>query len=150
MIGIVTFVVIVLFVAVALLSLCCIEYSKALKRVNIDYDNATNVLYGIAYDYHIRVIKSGWGDLFEDNNVQNSNCDSGCISILNSNEPIDISNIINGNSCEKYYIYFRIFGKHYLAYSPTEMTSWLKVVSKAREENKNLFGKSSYIDKHKI
>lgn len=134
-------------------SIICHIYKYDHYRLLIEYINKTNpeiikVLQEIACDYRVRVIKAGKGYIKADI-IKASDIERKCINLANDNSSPGYNFKFDDDS-KLYLINFRVFGKCYLAYSDNEVDAWSLVVSKAREESRNLFGRSGYLDRHKI
>lgn len=124
---------------------------------NIEQSEFTlKILQEIAYDYHVRIIRSGQGSLFIDNIIVDEYSPSrGFIDmgsdniIIQPNKDEQISFTFD-KSGKLFLINFRVLGKCYLVYGSNDVIAWLNLINKARSENKKLFSKSSYIDRNKI
>ena len=120
-------------------------YENKLRKTENNNPKILKILQEVACDYRVRVIKAGFGNikLINDKNEQ------GYINLGADNSRQGYQFEIN-DECDMYLINFRVFGKCYLAYANSEIAAWSIVISKAREESRNIFGRTGYLDKHKI
>ena len=113
----------------------------------------SRVLQVVAYDYHVRLIKCGYGEII-DHSTNQIICDNKddiqwkCIDI--ASETRYTSNIYDENpeDCLMYIIKFRLLGNYYIAHGKDPLTTWAIVIRTAREENRKIF--SRYPDRQKI
>jgi hypothetical protein len=95
----------------------------------------------------VRIIKSGWGDSYD---LYDSLDYNGCFRVDLTEDTEEMLNEFLEDEPHRYFIYFKVFGKYYIAYGNNETLAWEAIVIKAREESKNIFSRSSNIDRHKI
>ena len=138
--------------------------SSDLNYVKKLHTKLIRVFQEIAYDYRIRIIKAGNGNLVVNGTVIENDADQSnedCISVERMNQNPDYTMILNAgdnnliemdfsDSGNMYFIYFRLLGKHYMSYGITEITAWVNAIHRARIENKRLFSRSSMYDRNKI
>ena len=148
--------IVISIILILILSKQIVDY-KSSEIFTDSYQNeiVTNVLQIIAYDYHVRLIRCGYGEIMD-------HCAKGYMRFEDSiqwkcfelgSSPKDAQYSINFYR-EKtfdylvYTIHFRLFGIHYIAYGKNPLIAWAVVIRTARAENRKIFSK--YPDKHKI
>ena len=115
-------------------------YRNRITNMETDSIKILKILQEIACDYRVRIIKSGLG---------NTSASVECV-YMGVNNDIPYYSMEYTEKGKSYLINFRVFGKCYLANADSEIAAWAIVISKAREESRNIFGRTGYLDKHKI
>ena len=134
-----------------------INKQKAIEKFNITYqdDIVSNVLQIVAYDYHVRAIRCGYGEIMDHDTGKymrfNKTIQWKCFELGSSLK--DQQYTINFYEEKKYEylvyaINFRLFGNYYIAYGNNPLIAWAVVIKTARAENRKIF--SRYPDRQKI
>jgi hypothetical protein len=137
-----------------------------MRKYNAQVRNEKKIistLQEVAYDLRVRVVKSGYGNLFinESKDIRaDSVSESYNIERLNQNVNIrividDETHLVEMEFSEdgKFYcIIFKLLGKCYASCGENELMAWNNLIKKARIENKKLFNlyKYGYYDRNKI
>lgn len=117
-----------------------------------------NVMQIVAYDYHVRVIKSGYAEIFDRSIKSGSQgmkledtIQWKCIeqeAIYNDEKLLEGADryLVNFYKDKvfpslKYTIKFRLFGNYYIAYGNNPLIAWAVVIRTARAENRRMFAK---------
>ena len=128
-----------------------LEYNQQLEKINNNQrekdEELIKILKEIAYDYKVKIFKNGAAYIISNDQYafESQSPEFGCFG--------KDSKVFHGEFSEDgnaYMIAFRVIGKEYLAYGPTEVMAWAALVKTARSENIKYFSKSSYYDRQKI
>lgn len=141
-----------------------------LENIELYQNDITSVtLQPVAYDYHVRVIKCGYGQIFinkylPEYDVIKNRLDSGSMQT----SPIELAEMLpidaecynnksiklvfntyknNDSATIVYFIRYRLFGKYYIAYGTNPLIAWSIVIKNARTENRKIF--SRYPDRQR-
>lgn len=122
---------------------------------NTNIEIVSNVLQIVAYDYHVRAIKCGYGEIMDhvahkymrfDDTIQWK-----CIELGSSPKNMRYTvNFYKEKTLDSlvYIVNYRLFGNYYIAYGKNPLIAWSIVIRNARAENRKIF--SRYPDRQKI
>lgn len=125
------------------------------------YNNTINdqiissVLQVVAYDYHVRAIRCGYGEIMDHDNEKYMKFDDmiqwNCLEVGSSVKNARYSiNLYKEKAFDHlvYIVNYRLFGNYYIAYGKNPLIAWSIVIRNARAENRKIF--SRYPDRQKI